>query len=249
MQLASRTGVRRAVVALVGALLSSSPAAAQFGSNLIVNPGAEAGAGSASGNDVLAIPGWTTTGGFTAVQYGAPGFPDATSPGPAARGLNLFAGGPDNAASSITQLLGLTGFAGLAPLIDVGSVSFTLSGWFGGFAGQDDNAALVAQFLNAGSAVIGSSTIGGVTAAERGGITGLLLRSGGGVLPTGTQSVRFTLQATRASGAYNDGYADNLSFTLANTSQSVIPEPSTVVLLATGLGVLVAGSARRRRTP
>ena len=107
----------------------------------------------------------------------------------------------------------------------------------------------MAQFLNASSAVIGSSTIGGVTAAERGNITGLLFRTGGGVLPTGTQSVRFTLQATRAAGDYNDGYSDNLSFTLTNTAQqSVIPEPSSAALLLTGLGVIATGAARRRRT-
>jgi len=50
----------------------SRVALAGFEANLIVNSGAEAGTGSASGFDVLSVPGWTTIGSFTVVQYGAP---------------------------------------------------------------------------------------------------------------------------------------------------------------------------------
>ncbi|MEP6871983.1 MAG: hypothetical protein ABI939_09055, partial [Anaerolineaceae bacterium] len=61
---------------------------ATLGANLILNPGAEEGAGSASGNDVLAVPRWTTVGNATVVQYGAPGFPTGSDLGSPQRGNN-----------------------------------------------------------------------------------------------------------------------------------------------------------------
>lgn len=245
-----RTSIVRRALALgsVALCLSAAavPAAAQFGSNLITNGNAEAGLGSPSGNDVVAVPGWTTTGNFTVVQYTAGGgFPGPTSPGPAVRGANFFAGGPDNAASSATQSLSFAGFAGLPGLVDGGGVGFTLSGYLGGFETQNDNATLTAEFLNAGATTIGSAAIGSVFAADRGGVTGLLSRSFAGVVPVGTRSVRFTLAMTRTDGAYNDGYADNLSFTLTS---SVVPEPSSYALVAAGLAG-VGAAARRRRRP
>jgi hypothetical protein len=56
------------------ALLTAAPADAVVPSgNLIVNPGAEAGAGAPDASQQLPLPGWTVESTFTAVQYGAPG--------------------------------------------------------------------------------------------------------------------------------------------------------------------------------
>src|ERR1700687_4835856 len=67
--------------------------------NLIVNPGAEAGPG-ATGDGIVAIPGWTTTSNFTAVQYGGTevggSFPDAAASAAIGGGKNFFSGGPNN---------------------------------------------------------------------------------------------------------------------------------------------------------
>src|SRR5271166_4449209 len=101
--LMKRTTLCAAVLALWAALHVGAGAALAvplFGTNLIVNGNAEAGTGSASGNDIESVPGWSTVGNFTVVQYGAAGFPSSTSPGPANRGSNFFAGGPNNAGSS-----------------------------------------------------------------------------------------------------------------------------------------------------
>ena len=61
----------------------------------------------------------------------------------------------------------------------------------------------------------------GVTAADRGGVTGLLSRSTNGTLPGGTRFVEFTLTNHVVTGR-NDGSADNLSFVLTAKVPPVI---------------------------
>lgn len=215
-----------------------------FGTNLVVNGNAEAGAGSAGGFDVIRpIPGWTPSGNFTVVQYTAGGgFPLPTDPGPANRGSNFFAGGPDNGGSSAFQLVDLSAEAAT---IDLGGVTFNLAGFLGGFASQGDNAILTASFRTASNAVLASSAIGPVTTANRGSATGLLFRSSTGAVPTGTRTITLTLQMTRTDGAYNDGYADNLSLVLtAPAVSAVVPEPSSLLVVLVGTGL--AGVLRRR---
>lgn len=235
-----------AVVLTLGVALAR-PAAAQFGSNLIVNGNAESGAGSTDGG-VVPVPGWTPTGTFTVVRYDVgSGFPASTDAGPANRGVNFFAGGETAAISTGMQTFSFTMFAGLGSIVNAGNVGYTLSGWFGGFAGQNDNAVLTAQFLDAGATPIGSTSVGGVSANDRAGVTGLLFRTLSGAVPIGAQSVRFTLTMTRTEGTYNDGYADNLAFVLTNnTPTTTAPEPTTIALV--GAGLVAAGLVRRRRS-
>ncbi len=229
----------------LAALGLTAPAAhAQFGSNLVVNGNAETGAGSTDGS-VVPVPGWTTSGNFTVVQYGASGgFPAATDPGPANRGSNFFAGGPSNGFSSATQTINVSQEA---TAISAGTASYTLSGYLGGFASQDDNAVFSATFLGANGSILGTGQIGSVFAADRGDQTGLLFRSSGGAVPVGTQSIAVDLQMTREEGDYNDGYADNLSLVLDATP---VPEASTTVsfglLLMLGLGGLTVAAKRRK---
>jgi hypothetical protein len=175
--------------------------------NLIVNANAEAALGSADGTPV-ATPGWTSAGEATAAQYGVNGWPGPTDPGPADRGLNLFSGGAADATSSLTQIVNVGQFASL---VDTGHVTYVLSGWLGGWASQDDNAALTVTFQNASGTALGTGSIGPVMASDRGSVTGLLQQSSSGAVPSGTRSVLVVLSMTRTSGTANDGYADNLS--------------------------------------
>ncbi|MBS0425470.1 MAG: PEP-CTERM sorting domain-containing protein [Proteobacteria bacterium] len=207
-----------------------------FGFNLISNGDAEAGTGSSDGSSVPSIPNWTTFGNFTVVQYGAPDFPSISGPGPLDRGNNFFAGGPSNASSSATQHIDVSSGA---VSIDTGKVTFDLSGFFGGFSSQQDNAILTATFLDSSNLIINTASIGAVSNVDRGNITGLLFEHLNNFLPTGTRSIDLSLQMTRLQGSYNDGYADNLSLTL-----SPVPEPKTYVMLFAGLGLL--GSMMRR---
>ena len=217
-------------------LARPAPAHAQvFGANIIINGNAEAGAGSASGNDVVPVPGWTTAGSATVVVYGAPGgFPSATDPGPSDRGVNFFSGGP-NGSSSLSQTINVT--AGSAT-INGGAVRYDLSGFLGGFDRQDDNAVLLAVFRDGSGASLGTATIGPVLAADRSNATGLLLQATSGFVPAGTESIDVGLQFTLVSPVYNDGYADNVSLVL-----TPVPEPLGATLFG---AAAVAGLMSRR---
>jgi len=204
-----------AALSLLVALAPAFAGGATYGKNLIRNPGAEAGAGSEDGNDLLPIPKWETSGNFTAVVYGAPDFPAPTDPGPKKRGLNFFAGGPDAATSSARQAIDVSAYAAN---IDARAVRYAASGWLGGFGSQDDGAALKFVFADAAGAELRSLVMDGPTAAERGNVTALMKRSSHGVVPRGTRTVLVELTMTRVAGNYNDGYADALSFVLAPAS-------------------------------
>lgn len=234
-----------AMLAAMAALgFAALPAQAQFETNRVVNGDAEAGTGSPTG-DVVPVPGWTTTSGnFTAVQYGASGgFPAVTDPGPVNRGSNFFAGGPNVASSSAFQFISL---APNASVIDAGQATFTLSGYFGGFSTQGDFSFLTATFLDASSNSLGSTQIGLVSSADRNGVSGLLLRSADGFVPAGARTVNLGLGMTRTSGSYNDGYADNL-FLVLHQSAAPVPEASTTVSLGLLLGLGALALVVRRR--
>lgn len=212
-----------------------------LGGNAIVNGDAESGTGVTNDSSVLPVPGWNTVGNFTAIQYATGlGFPGPGDPGPASRGVNFFTGGPTNASSSASQTVDTSN---ISAQIDLGLISFVLSGYLGGFIANGDNAVLTANFLDGSNANIGSSFIGPVTAADRANTTGLFFRTTSGTLPVGTRSILFNLQMTRLTGDYNDGYADNLSF----VASSDVPEPGTIGMLAVGFSALAFASIRRVR--
>jgi hypothetical protein len=191
--------------------------ATSLNANLIVNPGAEADTGAADFSSTVAPSGWITTSNFTAVQYaiGTPGDLQTSNSTAIGGGANYFAGGPSNASSSAHQDINISD---LTALIDAGKLTATLSGYIGGFSDQDDNVTVTATFLNGSSAEISQFVIGPVTAADRTNVTNLLFRTGSVPVPGGTRTVRITMLATRLSGSYNDGYADNLSFSLQGSA-------------------------------
>lgn len=183
------------------------------GSNVVANPGAELGECSFDGYAVHDVPGWSTSGAFTAAQYSGVGLPSPTDPGPAARGGCLFIGGPESASSTATQLVDVTA---AAAIVDTGLLPYTLSAFLGGFAGQRDDATVSVAFL-AGSDVLGSATVGPVTAQDRGDQTGLLRRTATGEVPAGTRTIRITIEATRREeppATYNDGQVDDIRLVL-----------------------------------
>lgn len=192
---------------------AQAPAASAFGHNLLQNGNAEADTGATDPEHVVKPTGWTTTGQFTVVQYGASGgFPDKTTAGPADRGKNFFGGGNEKV-STATQTVSL---ASAAQQIDAGTVTYTLSGWLGGYETQGDSAMVTVTFLDTAGAKLTSGQIGPVTTAERKGKLVLLQRSASGAVPAHARSAQVVITATRTDGAYNDGYSDNISLVLAN---------------------------------
>ncbi len=190
------------------------PASAATSPNLLKNGTAEAAAGGTGGT--VSVPGWTRTTGttFTAVKYGTPGFPSLTAPAPPNRGKNFFAGGNDPNFPTIVAVQSISLGAYVAK-IKAGGVTFTTAGWFGGRSTDRDMAFLEIDFKNGSGALIGSSTtVGGVTAANRGNKTELLHRLVNGAVPKGARSVYVQAIFERIDGAYNDGYADNVTLVL-----------------------------------
>lgn len=202
-----------ALTAIVALVLASSQAfaggKAHFGVNLIANPGAESGAGLPNKGP---IPGWSTSGGAIAVQYGFDGYPSLTDPGPPDRGKNFFSGGTNSPRSSASQNVDVSA---LAAFIDRGSVQWVFSAYIGGYAGQADYATVTALFLDCAGFQIGGTQLGPVTVAARGAHTGLLYRTTHGVLPPHTRRIRVTMVMTRFEGASNDGYVDNIVLKLS----------------------------------
>jgi hypothetical protein len=206
------------VVCAAFVLVTAIPVKAQtsadvlFGKNLVVNGDAEADTGSPSDSQIVKPTGWTTTGQFSAVQYGASGgFPDKTSVGPTDRGNNFFAGG-NVTKSTASQTIDL---AAGASTIDAGGVTFVLSGWLGGYSNQDDSATVSVTFLSESGAVLRSAAIGPLKSADRKAVTGFFQRKATGLVPPSARSARVVITDTRYAGAYNDSYVDDVSLVLA----------------------------------
>jgi hypothetical protein len=188
----------------------------RFGTNLIFNGDAESNSGTNDYTPNRGIAWWFDIASTSLGLYGAnSNFPSIVSHGPTNRGANLFLGGTTN--SSILQRIDISD---IAAEVDGAGVNYELSGWFGGAGVQGDAAALAARFLNSSGIALASNTVGNVTAADRGGVTGLLWRGTNGTLQAGTRLVEFVL-TNRVATDLNDASADNLSFVL-----TARPDPS-----------------------
>jgi len=207
-------GVPRPVGPLcdIGAYEGALPATL-YNRNLIRNGAAENGAGSPTGA-LVGVPNWTVMDGqFTAVPYGSPGgFPDAaTDIVPDNHGYNFFAGGNVDV-SKANQIIDVSA---ISTDVAAGAVHYALSAALGGYLTSEDNATLTISFLDGTSNQIGTPvSIGPVTAADRGNTTGFRTRSAQGSVPPATRTIEVEVTLTRADGAYNDGYADDLSLVL-----------------------------------
>jgi hypothetical protein len=200
-----------AALALAVLIVPATAGAQVPSGNLLTNGNAEAVPGSSDGVTVVVPPGWTTDGSFTEVAYGTPEFLTTDDSASWGGGASFFAGGPDNAASSATQVVSV-GSAGAQ--IDGGGISATLSALLGGYLTQTDAATVTATFLNAAGATVGTLAVGPVTPDDRQSATTLLSRTATAAVPAGTRSISVRIDATRNEGAFNDGYVDNVSLTL-----------------------------------
>jgi hypothetical protein len=247
----AKSSATTSTIALIGSILGLglfgvSPAGAvTFGTNLIINGDAEESVGLIP--TIGAVSGWTGIGTLTSIPYGTDGFPTSTSPGPANRGNNFFAGGTSNLTNPF-QYIDVSAGAGV---IDAGNARFNLSGFFGGKTDQDDFAALTMILYSERGAETGRSSLGYFTKEDRGNITRLLETSTSDLIPVGTRriTVQLVMIGSVLPGSYNDGYVDNLSLVLTDINASnptSVPEPSAIPGVLIG-GALVVGAIKKRR--
>ncbi|MGW7066760.1 phosphoesterase [Streptomyces sp. NPDC054855] len=187
--------------------------------NLVVNGDAESGVGGTA-DPVSKVHGWKVTQGAPAlIAYSlGGGYPTASDPGPARRGSRFYSGGNSPRTALVQDVdLPRSGPTGRRA-VDGGKVRYTLAGWLGGFASQEDGARLSVEFRDAKGTPIALSVLGPVSAADRQSKTGLLERTAEAAVPPTARSARVLLVFTRGgSGTSNDGYADALSLTLSAT--------------------------------
>jgi uncharacterized protein (TIGR03437 family) len=199
-------------------LLSSaaqlSHAQSVFGSNLIVNAGAESGAGGTGLTRITAVPGWQASGGCDvyayAVAYQNVNGVAPTDIVPRGAGNNYFAGGMATANCAFTQTPNINLTAGAAT-IDAGNATFAVSGFFGGYGSDHDNGTLTVAFLNSAGTALTSVTIGGVGPDDRANQqSGMYFNKQLGQVPVGARSVTVTLNMNWVDGSTNEAAADNL---------------------------------------
>ncbi len=198
-------------VAMLSAAHIATANTAAYDTNLVVNGDAEMGVVLP---DKGPMQGWQTSGNFSQAHYGYDDYPGTTDSGPPSRGKSLFVGGPADALSTATQVVGLDA---LGTDIDGAHVQFTFSAYIGGYGAQKDYATVSATFLGSDGAKLKAVILGPVTAEQRNGKTSLLPRSSKGPVPKLTRSVRIEMVATRFEGVANDGYVDNVSLVLSRT--------------------------------
>jgi hypothetical protein len=183
-------------------------------SNMILNSGADFGFGESDATPpVEAIPGFAPVDGFTVVRYGSPnGFPSLDLAAQIAGESNFFTGGTANV-SSATQIISVVDAESL--IDSAPGVSYELSGYLGGYADQNDYAEVSLLFLNVNGIEVGSEKLKPVNATERQNQTTLLPRQANGILPSGTRIIQLKVTMTKVEAdARNDGYVDNLRFSL-----------------------------------
>ena len=202
----------------------AAAAPVRIGVNLLSNGSAEANLGTAGGA-ARTLTDWETAGdadtAATAQLYGVNGY----APRPGGAGKAYFYGGQTGEGAESHAVGQTLNLADLGGLIDAGHASYRLSGTFGGHLDQADAASLTAAFLSASGELLQTVTIGGVTPADRHGLTQLLARDARGTLPAGARSVHSTLTFTKsAGGTFNDGSADELSFVVTDQGDEGHPK-------------------------
>src|SRR4051794_121798 len=117
-------------------LESRQLASVSLNTNLLVNPGAEAGSGTIDARMTPVIPGWKTQELFSVAKYDSPGFLKTSDVKSFAPGKNFFSGGrigPFGTGSKVMPTASQTiDLSSLATDIDAGRIDMGFSAFLGG---------------------------------------------------------------------------------------------------------------------
>ena len=222
-----RSTARFAFATGLGLLVLATAPQAAFGTvNLAQNAGAEAG--QSGGGSIAAIPSWNTTSLFSVNNYGNGDGPTVAVGQQAAGGSNYFWGGPNNALSTATQTIDVSGYASA---IDTGRAPLLFGVFLGRKQGQRDHMDVKLETLDSsGTRHALISAFGGSpnTPATKTSVNPI---AGSVTTPKGTRTLRLTMTATRLDGNNNDAYADNLVVIVGD------PSPSTIGTIARSLAL------------
>ena len=200
------------ITILISGVTQMAHAQSVFGRNLIANAGAESGVGGSGLTRITTVPGWQASGGCDVYAY-ATAYNNVNGVAPTdivprGAGNNYFAGGMAPANCTFSQSIDITSGA---TTLDAGSATFAVSGYFGGYSSNHDNATLTVAFLNSGGAAITSITVGGVGPNDRANQqSGMYLLKQLGQVPVGARKATVTLNMNWVDGSINEAAADNL---------------------------------------
>lgn len=135
--------------------------------------------------------------------------------------------------------------------LDGPGLNFDMSADLFGYQNQYDFSRFSASFRDAGGSQVGYVFLD--SRARFPGNWGTTLIAGtspiyqaiSGLLPSATRSILFSVSATRTAGTNNDGYADNVSFSLSPVA--AVPLPAGLALLSAAFASLGVFSFRKRR--
>jgi hypothetical protein len=175
------------------------------------------------------LPYWAVEGRPEQILYDSLDFPPSSQTPPGS-GSHFFAGGA-TVESTFHQIIDVSA---IAARIDEGTLPFHVSAALGGYLTDGDYASVHLVFQNEGG-LSEQVALGPVTPSDRGNQTKLIAVSDVGVVPVGTRTILVGVRAVATDGAYNDGYADDVSL--------VVPEPSR---LALGLAAMATLAVIRR---
>jgi uncharacterized protein (TIGR03437 family) len=187
-------------VSLVLSALGTSPGSV-LGTNLVVNPGAEAGPNAPSGSIALYIPGWASDVGASVQPYGQSSGIALTDPGPADRGVSFFV-----AQAPLSDMYQDIDVSPAASLIDAGQVTYAVSAWLGATTGGGSPTLMYVFYDWSGKQLAATGQLGPVSHTP----VGLFEANHGDVLPAGTRRIRLMLTLSN-----RFLIADNINFTLS----------------------------------
>ncbi len=202
--------IAAAALVVVSVLPADAVGTTPFSTNLVKNPGAEAGPASNDPDVGIAIPNWETLDNFTVVAYGTGGgFPSTTEGSHIHGGNQFFSAGEPEGDGGCDDAIQFIKIKGHNSDIDAGHVQIILKARLGTFDSQTDTAVVTLQFRDANNEQVGGSSAGLKLKATQTGQT-MLQKSASKIMPRHAREVRIILAATNTTG-YCDAYFDNMS--------------------------------------